>query len=107
MADSQLLHFLQLLFPLADGEKRALYLPVQDFTGFGELHAPAGTQKQRSIQVLLQPGNRLADGRLADIKRPGRSGDIFASRNSDKNMIKVQILLHGFLLLFITCIHYI
>ena len=98
VSDSQLLHFFQLLFALIDGEKRALHLPVEDFSGLGELYPPAGAQKQGGVQALLQPGDRLADSRLTDIKRPRRPGDVFTSRNGDKDMIKIQILFHTHLI---------
>ena len=98
MPHAELLHFFQLLFALADGVKSAFHLPVKKLPGLGQLHAPAGAQKKRGVQVLLQPGNGLADGGLTDVERPGRAGNVPAAGHCDKNMIQIQILFHSFFL---------
>ena len=87
MAHSQLLHLSELFLPLADGVEGAFHLPEKDFPCFRQSDPSGGTQKQSGVQILLQTGNRFADGRLADKKLPCRPGYIPAFGHRIKNMV--------------------
>jgi hypothetical protein len=87
VSNTQLIHLPDTFFSVIDTDKSISDLFIEIFPFLGQGNSPGITDKQRHLKILLETGNGLGDGRLADIKLFGCRRDIFAGGNSVKNII--------------------
>ena len=95
----QLTGLAQLILACFQQANGAADILIQQLTIGSEGHAAAVAGEEPRLQVALQLLDRLAHGRLTNIQRLGRSGDVPRLGNLLKHLIKLQFDRHSSTLL--------
>ena len=69
---------------LAGQPEQALGVVLQQAAGLGQRAVAGRAVEQPLAQLVLDPADRLADGRLGPVKPPGGGGETPVGRNGEK-----------------------